>query len=74
MKIVIWSFLTLFFALCAIGALVGAVYVRDVSTLIRHLVATTVFSSCAWGSWQTACRPRRPVWIEEPRRRPWRRR
>lgn len=73
MKIVIWSFLTLFFAVCAIGGLLSAVQGQDASTVIRHLGASAMFSSCAWGSWQKASRPRIPAWLEEPRRRPWRR-
>ncbi|MDT6985970.1 hypothetical protein ACFSUJ_11435 [Streptomyces lusitanus] len=76
MKIVIWTFLTLFFAVAAAGALFNAVQGHGVSTVVRHLFAGALFSWLAWGCWARASRPRIPAWarIEEPRRRPWRRR
>lgn len=76
MKIVIWSFLSLFFVVCAIGGLLRAVNGHDAPSIIRGLVISALFSWWAWGSWKRASRPRTlgMARIEEPHRRPWRRR
>lgn len=76
MKIVIWSLLALLLVVCAIGGLLSAVNGHDAPDTIRGLVVSALFSWGAWGSWKRASRPRNPgfVGIEEPRRRPWRRR
>ncbi|MDX3089204.1 MULTISPECIES: hypothetical protein [Streptomyces] len=76
MKIVIWSFLALFFVLCAIGGVLSVVNGHGAPSIIRGLVATSLFSWWAWASWKRASRPRPPgmARIEELHRRPWQRR
>ncbi|MBD9725802.1 hypothetical protein PV755_00995 [Streptomyces caniscabiei] len=76
MKIVIWSLLALLLIVCAIGGLLSAANGQDAPNIIRGLVVSALFSWGAWGSWKKASRPRSPgiAHIEEPHRRPWRRR
>ncbi|MFH8799694.1 hypothetical protein ACH4F6_08885 [Streptomyces sp. NPDC017936] len=76
MKIVIWSFLSLFLVVGAIGGLLSAVNGHDAPDVIRGLAVSALFSRGAWGSWKRASRPRPPeiARVVEPRERPWRRR
>ncbi|WEH18278.1 hypothetical protein [Streptomyces sp. VNUA24] len=76
MKIVIWSALSLFLIVCAMGGLLSAANGHNAPDVIRGLVVSALFSWGAWVSWKKASRPRMPGMTStyEPRQRPWRRR
>ncbi|WP_159054223.1 hypothetical protein [Streptomyces sp. AS58] len=76
MKIVIWSFLALFFTVGAIGGLLSAANGHDAPSVFGDLLVSAVFARGAWASWKRASRPEMPriARIEEPHVWPWRRR